>query len=41
MSIWLQERLCQGNFAASVKAILPITGLWVPATPGQFRVTSP
>jgi hypothetical protein len=41
MSIWLRERLWQGNFAASVKAILPITGLGVLAAPDQFRVVPP
>jgi len=38
MSRRLREGLCQGNFAASVKAILPITRWGVLAVPGRFRV---
>jgi hypothetical protein len=41
MSTWLRECQCQGNFAASVKAILPIPSLAVPTDPGLFRAFPP
>ena len=41
MSMWLQDPRRQGNFAASVKAILPITSLGTLAASGVFREFPP
>jgi hypothetical protein len=41
MSRRLWERPCQGNFAESVKAILPIAESEASAEPVQVRVISP
>ena len=38
MSKRRQDRLCQGNFAASVKAILPIADRGFPGTISLFRL---